>query len=802
MSGKGVAFVFDFGGVLAASAFSCLYSLSDVAVEKALATAAAGSVDPATNLLQTDSPHYATVAPLFAPCNVDGSSGGRCRRMMVHFMTVVNKVTQARRGDAKAPWLQLETGRISRDDYVQQFPTMAREAVDAFLLPRGVRELKRAGVGEHVAHIWLDGVMKAFLAHFDINALLQAMERSPLRRNVFQLLLGVRRFCEEERRTVRCGIITNNWRTMEVLDCIDAAATAAATGAAMAPQCPLPPGSPAPPTIFDTIVESYKVHARKPHAEVFEMCCEKLHATLPKDVAGLHVVFFDDLHSNVDGARACGVVNTAVRVKSSVDIFAGVLAGLRSVGFDTVAARVEHEFARVFSAAYLATDVLQTEARQNCIFLPTPRVAALLPPEEIPAAQRFDGATLARLLRYLGDKLPFHFPVNTAGAPDAMPTFLPCVEEGGPLVIEYFKGGMSNPTFRLTLRTGSYVLRKQPKGKLLPGAHDVGREFRVMSYLASKANGVPTLQCLHLCEDPSVLGTQFYVTAFQPGDIVRTGEQLMALRRPKEFMGNAVDVLAKLHALPVPKFMARKPPASAAPPRHHLLRVVETWAAQYRRGNERLVAAIKAAQAKPSKYASATEGFHVPPFLELTDTLNALLADASAVPVQAPTICHGDYKFDNMIVTPEAQLTNEAEGCKIVALLDFELCHVSDPLSDLAYMCLAHFMPPPRGVLGLDRVEERLMSVDEVLERYVALTGRLAKEQPSKEGRRAILNVYIAQACHKLAGIIHGVVVRAMIGNASDVSGGLKLRRNVAGLSEMGLMLLQEGPKSAALSKL
>jgi aminoglycoside phosphotransferase (APT) family kinase protein len=753
--------VFDFGGVITTNAFPAMseYSLAlfDEVVHEEMRRPDA---DPAL---------LGAIAPLIRP-------------YVGSFFSAVNKYHAHTAPDKVGAFYKLEMGAVDRQEYCALFEACSQACVDHLYMPRVEHQLRQSYAAEEdTCQRAIDHarrLLHRYRAAFDVDTLMSVLERSPMRGNVVELLQFVRDASGQLQGPcpVRLGLITNNWRGMGVDEGIHLAlqhATSVAAAASKASDGVTPPA-----TLFHAVVESHKMGARKPDATLFVMAKAQLLETAASlsakvDPARVDFTFFDDLQPNVRGALQSGVVTHAVVVANSKSVYTGVLDALQRVGHSQLAAAVETRFGHAFKGRQGG------EIADNRLQLPAAPVPNLLPSSSIPETQRFSKEDEARLFSYLEREARRYFPMS-----------LKLIAEGGAPIVEYFKGGMSNPTFRITVRTGSFVLRKQPKGKLLTGAHDVRREYVIMRHLYNRGT-VPVPHCVHYCADPAIIGTPFYVMKFVPGTIIRHTKQLMRAPRPDRVIFGLIDGLAELHKSGVPPELAPKAAPAAAAAQHPILRVVDTWAAQYERGNAQLAG-------RPSVGKDATSATLVlEEFVELTAQLRAILSATGpgALPRQAPTLVHGDYKIDNMII---AGL--ETDRPKVVAILDFELAHVSDPLADLGYFCLLYCLPAPRGVVGVKGVE-RLPSMEQVIARYCAASGLLAACSAAE--RLAIVRVYMAQACHKLGGIIHGVVVRAMMGNASDVNGGLQLEEMAHGVCMIGLGLLEDrSAPGAAPSKL
>jgi len=291
----------------------------------------------------------------------------------------------------------------------------------------------------------------------------------------------------------------------------------------------------------------------------------------------------------------------------------------------------------------------------------------------------------------------------------------------GPLSVSKFKGGQSNPTYRIDAPSGPYVLRRKPLGKLLPSAHAVDREFRVQSALAG--TGFPVAPQYGLCTDDSVAGAMFYVMGCIPGRTIWDGAMPGATpedRRATYFA--MVDTLAQLHAVDV----AAVGLSEFGKPGNYFGRQVDRWTKQYR--------------------LSETER------MEPMERLIAWLPQT--LPVQdRVSVVHGDYRIDNMIFA--------ANEPKPLAVLDWELSTLGDPLADFTYFAMAWSTENGgrSGVMDLDRKALGIPELEEVVERYCKATGR---------GTIPDMNWFLAYNYFRLAGIIQGIKKRYLDGTASS----------------------------------
>ncbi|MGH7042639.1 MAG: phosphotransferase family protein, partial [Acetobacteraceae bacterium] len=291
----------------------------------------------------------------------------------------------------------------------------------------------------------------------------------------------------------------------------------------------------------------------------------------------------------------------------------------------------------------------------------------------------------------------------------------------GPVQVRQFQGGQSNPTFHLATPAGDYVLRKKPPGKLLPSAHAVEREYRVMRALEGSAVPVPRMRLL--CEDPAIIGTAFFVMDHVPSRIFP--DRVLLAASPAERRAVYDDMACVLAALHRVDWRAVGL-ADFGRPERYMARQVERWSKQW--------------DAAKTEENSAME--------RLREWLPAHLpAEEEAA------IAHGDYRLGNLLIDP-------AEP-RIVAVLDWELCTIGHPLADLGYVCLTYHVPPgPLGIAGTLGAEvPGVPDEAEFVARYCAYAGR---EVPGD------ITVFVVFSMFRLASIVAGVYRRGVDGNAAD----------------------------------
>lgn len=302
----------------------------------------------------------------------------------------------------------------------------------------------------------------------------------------------------------------------------------------------------------------------------------------------------------------------------------------------------------------------------------------------------------------------------------------------GPLAIEPISGGQSNPTYRLTSPGGRYVLRRKPPGKLLPSAHAVDREFRVMKAL--HGSDVPVPRVLALCTDDSVIGTMFYVMDHVDGRVFydpRLPEQSKAERAA--MVDNMNRIIAALHRVDYAAIGL----SDFGKPGNYFQRQIARWSQQYR--------------------ASETEA--IPAMDRLIDWL-----PQNIPPGEETSIVHGDYRMDNLIFHPTEP--------RVVAVVDWELSTLGHPLGDFAYHAMTWRFTPElfRGLAGADLAALGIPDEKTYVASYCRRTGRPAIEH---------WDFYMGFVMFRMAAIFQGIMGRVRDGTATDAKAreaGLKAR--------------------------
>jgi aminoglycoside phosphotransferase (APT) family kinase protein len=316
---------------------------------------------------------------------------------------------------------------------------------------------------------------------------------------------------------------------------------------------------------------------------------------------------------------------------------------------------------------------------------------------EVRDTHRFDVAALERYLR-----------AHVAGSQ-------------GPLTVRQFVGGQSNPTYHLCAGGQEYVLRRKPPGKLLPSAHAVDREYRVISALAG--TGVPVPRSYALCEDPEVIGTAFYIMEYVRGRVLPDPRLPGVPAAERAQIYDAMnEVLARLHTVDWKAVGL----ADFGRPGNYVARQIHRWTTQYRASETETIPSMERLIA------------WLPEHIPADDTT---------------TLVHGDYRLGNMIIHPTEP--------RVVAVLDWELATLGHPLGDLAYNCMPYHLSADSmdGFEGGDLAALGIPAEDAYLAAYCRRTGRTGIED---------WDFYVGFAMFRLAAIAQGIMGRVIAGTAND----------------------------------
>ena len=320
--------------------------------------------------------------------------------------------------------------------------------------------------------------------------------------------------------------------------------------------------------------------------------------------------------------------------------------------------------------------------------------------------------------------VPYRHLFDTAALQSYLAQHLPDFK--GPLSVESFKGGQSNPTYKLITPTRNYVMRSKPGpvARLQPSAHAIEREYRVIGALGKAGLPVPEVYCL--CDDESVIGRAFYVMQCMDGRVLwDQGLAGFANSERAAIYDEMNRVMAALHNVDYNAAAL----GDFGRPGNYFSRQISRWSKQYQ----------------------VTETEHIEAMNKLIEFLPGAIP-----PGDEATVVHGDYRLDNLMFHPSEP--------RIIAILDWELATIGHPLADFSYHCMSWHIEPGafRGIAGLDLASLGIPDEQSYIRRYCERTGR----DPAKVVEH--WDFYIAYNMFRLAGILQGIMKRYVDGTAAS----------------------------------
>ncbi|EAW42039.1 MAG: phosphotransferase [Halieaceae bacterium] len=316
----------------------------------------------------------------------------------------------------------------------------------------------------------------------------------------------------------------------------------------------------------------------------------------------------------------------------------------------------------------------------------------------------------------------------------------------GPLSAEKFAGGQSNPTFKLSAGDRKFVLRRKPPGQLLASAHAVDREFRVIAALQD--TDVPVPGAVALCKEDEIIGSMFYLMEYLEGRVF-WDPVLPELNNDERsaVYDDMNRVLAAMHSINV----ADVGLGDYGRPGNYFERQVGRWTKQYRASETQTVPAM--------------------------EELMAWLPENMPAEDDRVALVHGDYRLDNVMFHPTEP--------KIIAVLDWELSTLGNPIADLAYQVMAWQLPRDAGITGLAGIERKPLAIPEDNSYVTSYCERTGRDEIKH------WNFYLAFCFFRLAAIVQGVKKRALDGTASSAEA--ESRGNlVQPLAELGMSYMKD----------
>ena len=727
---------------------------------------------------------------------------------IIHFSKAMGRVP---------PLQRLEAGEIRRTQYLRE----ARREFDEFMVamtnPDHAAVMKTArsksemeGLRKRLSILLTcPGLAQCLTSLVDPENYLCILEKAPLRKNVLNLLHFLRHKSHQE---IKLGIITNNWEVEGAYAANQQAVERTGCPLFIPVKCPIEYVEKGEmfqgaafdvSSLFDVIVQSHMSKKRKPHPVPYFQALESLTGAelvgsdakkIHEEMSGKQVYLFENRQQNIEGAQALvGQPFTHVfRIDNGPDeVFAAVMDTLKRAGeVDPRWAKIREQAMEVVGPLFKTsqTSWVQLEVSNedgNLLSTQHPMDGALLPGD--------CGLTTEEktaLLTHLWHQLPHYFPlygsvkeshVDANGIKGAVapPVLHPLWEEpglatsGGPIVFERFHHAVLPNAYRISLRTGSFIVRIEPKKENLTveqALRTIGRRedsvssslervYLLSRHLMEKTN-IPVPRCLlYTTDGETPLGRCFLVSRFVEGRIVRRIGDIIRQNfsrpfsrrriltqqtlRPRLFIDSSVDLLIKLHQCPIPAFLQQRADELSKTPAHPVTLLLDEWD-----GN------LKAAREHHRK--KGYEVFNCKATTYLCDLIRMrLIHDDSSPPLpRRYCLVHSNFHLGNLLFSHRSLEGRPKYPPRVKQLLSFQASDVGDPLLDLARLTLILHLPAPLGVGGLGESSKQLFpSTFDVVSSY-AMRLQEANELPNMDTLMQAMRVYQAAACFKMAAVM------------------------------------------------
>lgn len=720
------------------------------------------------------------------------------RKYSNFFFTVMNFSEKVR--CIKGAFERLELGEINRLQFIPAFTEEVLFMLSALakhnpeeLEEMGIAYPKRVDALRKRFPLLCDPVIQVQVRELlDVEAFLCTIEKVSPRKNVLNLLHYLR---VKSRQEIRLFAMGNTWeyegQYRRMVKAISTSVTDSVSSA-FPVTCPIEysknksgyANSFQVTGLFDGYVQSYTYHKRKPYPDIFMHALDEVRTgrmptgeALRYDIKP-NVFYFDDVEAHCQVARQLpGSPFTDVFLieDGALDVYKDIVRALKMVAekdtfWAEVVAGVEKDIAPLFRAPVDASGKQTTWVNEelhnynnNLLFIPPPPNEACVPVNvQERDLYQMDEDDQNHILFYCAQHLPHLFPLDIPQRP--APGMKLCTQPGlatsaGPIQFEYMEGSRFFETYRITLRTGSYTLRIQPRGPSPYGSVDIRREYETMLHLHNTTPGLHVPTPLVYCDSYAVCGRRFFLRRYRDGEIISSISQLIQPRvrrpysqrrvvvinvelQPKNFYKQAVNALALLHSAPLPPYMKQAEEATRRE-KHHthpLLRHIQGNIELYRivlgkSQNERVGGV-------PLKSA---------PIEELSRRLLLCFDQTQLTHPMIPSperlvTLHGDADLSSVIFTHRSLEGRSKYPPTLIGTVQFRFTRLGDPLLDVAAAALFAFLPHPDGLYGAPRDVQMLFPTpSDILEMYCSTRGYM--QEIDRRGRNDIFKVYLAAVC-------------------------------------------------------
>ncbi|KAG5504146.1 hypothetical protein JIQ42_05978 [Leishmania sp. Namibia] len=731
-----------------------------------------------------------------------------------NFFFTVTKFTERTRG-VKSAFERLELGELNR----LKFMTAFKEEICFMLRALSKHNPEELGAMNVAYPKKVDALKKRFpllcdpvvQVHIrellDVEAFLCTIEKVSPRKNVLNLLHYLRTKSQQE---IRLFAIGNAWeyegqyrRMTEAM----ASSVGDPVSAAYPVVCPVEYGEKVGTYqnsfhltgLFDGYVQSYICRKRKPYPDIFMQALEEVRTSRVPTGEALrydikpNMFYFDDVEAHCEIARGLpGSPFTEVsRIENGAcDVYNGIVRALRTVSkkdpfWNEVLKGVEKDIAPMFRPPQTAdgapiswvTEELHNY-HNNLLFIgPPPNHLCSSVNTLEKDRYRMDEEDQERILFYCAQHLPHLFPLTIPSRPEAdmkLRTQPGLATSAGPILFEYVEGSRFFESYRLTLRTGSYILRIQPRGPSPYGSADIRREYETMAHLYESSPGLQIPTPLLYCDSYAVCGRRFFLRRYRDGENINTISQLIQPRihrpyslrrvsinaelRPRLFYKEAIAVLSVLHNSPLPPFMKQMEEKLRRTKRrkHPLLAMVQESIEMY----------------KLALSTSGTSGrFGVRPRSAAVEELSrGVLAcfdqtelSHQMVPMPDRLVAlHGNFNLSSVLFTHRSLEGRAKYPPHLIGMVQFKFTRLGDPLVDVASAAMFCFLTQPEGIYGVSHDIQMLFpSPSDLLEMYCSTRGYML--HLDRQCRDDIFKVYLASLCLQKATMLITDVVSGTV---------------------------------------
>jgi aminoglycoside phosphotransferase (APT) family kinase protein len=760
-----------------------------------------------------------------------------------NFFFTVMDFTERTRG-LKGAFERLELGEINRLEFITAFTAeidfmllalskQNREELDELNIafPQRVEALKKR------FPLLRDPVVQLHIKDLlDVEAFLCTMEKVSPRKNVLNLLHYLRSKSQQEIRLFAMG---NTWeyegqyrRMMKAMTY----SVADSISSAFPVTCPVEYGkgggsyqnSFQVTGLFDGYVQSYVYHKRKPYPDIFMQALEEVRVgrtptgeALRYDIKP-NIFYFDDVEAHCKVARHLpGNPFTDVFLieDGACDVYKDIIKALKTVAekdpfWAEVVAGAEKEIGPLFQPPQDAkgkpiswvTEELHNY-NNNLLFIPPPPNDLCTPVQVLERERyRMDEDDQERILFYCAQHLPHLFPLSIPPQPGdnmKLRTQPGLATSAGPIIFEYVEGSRFFETYRVTLRTGSYTLRIQPRGPSPYLSADIRREFEIMAHLHETSPELYVPAALVYCDSYAVCGRRFFLRRYRDGENLRAISQLIQPRirrpysqrrvmvinvelRPKQFYRQMLKALTVLHNSSLPTFMKQQEEELRRSKKrvHPLLSSIQESIEMYKLSLTK--------SGTPGRYGVQLRSVAVE---ELSRALQMCFDQTQLSQAMVPTpdrlvVLHGSFDLSSVIFTHRSLEGRAKYPPQLIGMVQFRFTRFGDPLIDVATAAMFSFLSAPEGIYGAPRDIQMLFPTpSDILEMYCTARGYML--HLDRRQRDDIFKVYLASLCLQRAALVMTDLVTSRANVESNRSANSRTIAQVDQLAQRGLDILR-----------